>query len=78
MRQHAARLRWPQPERPSQPARPAGRTIPILILSGLDEPETRQNAFHTGATDFLAKPFKAADLLQRVSTLLAKTTPPAP
>lgn len=49
---------------------PDARNIPILVLSGLDETATRQNAINTGATDFLAKPFKADDLLLRVNKLL--------
>lgn len=50
---------------------PRARHVPILILTGLDEPETRQNALQQGATAFLAKPFKSDTFLQQVRTLLA-------
>jgi DNA-binding response OmpR family regulator len=49
---------------------PHGRTVPILVLTGLDEPAARQKALQHGASDFLAKPFKTDALLERIRTLL--------
>jgi CheY-like chemotaxis protein len=50
---------------------PRGRAVPILVLTGLDEPAARQKARQNGASDFLAKPFQTATLLQHVRALLA-------
>lgn len=50
---------------------PNARSVPILVLTGLNEPETRQKALQYGASDFLAKPYTAAVLLEHVRALLA-------
>lgn len=54
-------------------------TVRVLIVSGLDHPEANRPAFRpeefTGA--FVRKPFKADDLLTKVSTLLQKAVTPA-
>ena len=53
---------------------PATAGVPVLVLTALSFPEA-QEAAHTGADDFLTKPFALADLLAHVQQLLAR--PPA-
>ena len=47
----------------------AGR-IPIMVLTARNSPEDVQRAIQLGARDFLSKPFKDAQLLDRVARLL--------
>ncbi len=54
---------------------PHGRTVPILVLTGLDEPAARQKALQNGANDFLAKPFQNAVLFEHIRALLDKPKP---
>jgi DNA-binding response OmpR family regulator len=51
------------------------QTVPILILSALTTPVTRELSFTCGATAFLSKPVALADLLARVKELLSYPTP---
>lgn len=44
--------------------------IPIMIVTGYDEPEDRQAAKSAGANDFLARPFDPEDFLAHVRALL--------
>jgi two-component system, OmpR family, response regulator MtrA len=48
-------------------------SIPILILSALDEPSIVASVLDQGADDFLAKPFSSAVLLARLNKLLRRT-----
>ena len=43
--------------------------IPILILSGDSEPQSKVNALDSGADDYLTKPFNRAELLARIRAL---------
>jgi diguanylate cyclase (GGDEF)-like protein len=43
---------------------------PILMITGLDDPESVDRAFESGATDFVTKPIHWAVLRQRVKRLL--------
>lgn len=45
---------------------------PVIILSALGSPEDRVTGLHTGADDYLVKPFAFAELLARVRLLLRK------
>ena len=45
--------------------------IPVVFLGSLDEPEDRIRAFESGAVDYIAKPFHAAEVLARVETHMA-------
>jgi diguanylate cyclase (GGDEF)-like protein/PAS domain S-box-containing protein len=47
-------------------ALPGGRTVPILMATGLDDPESINRAFESGATDFVAKPVHPELLVYRV------------
>ncbi|MDT8369671.1 MAG: ATPase, T2SS/T4P/T4SS family [Longimicrobiales bacterium] len=42
------------------------RNIPIIFLTGLGSAEDRARAFAAGATDFVAKPFEVAELLDTI------------
>ncbi len=50
---------------------PEHRHVPILMLTGLESPEHRARALEAGVSDFLNKPFGAAELRMRVRSLLA-------
>jgi CheY-like chemotaxis protein len=49
---------------------PGGADIPILMLTAESDDESRQQAFATGVTDFMTKPYKIDVLLARVRCLL--------
>jgi DNA-binding response OmpR family regulator len=42
------------------------RTIPVIMFSGLDRPADHRKAFMVGGDDFLTKPVKMAELLEKV------------
>jgi DNA-binding response OmpR family regulator len=46
------------------------RTIPIIVLSAIDEESTVMEAFKLGADDFIAKPFNSQELTLRVKRFL--------
>ncbi len=41
------------------------RKMPVIIITGTDDEETRQTALNMGATDFITKPFDRIQLLAR-------------
>jgi diguanylate cyclase (GGDEF)-like protein len=45
---------------------PGGDAIPVLMLTGLDDTESIEEAFRRGATDFVTKPINWALLVQRI------------
>ncbi|MCA9217269.1 MAG: response regulator [Planctomycetales bacterium] len=52
---------------------PKLKFIPVLILTAVADPETKERALRLGATDFLSKPVDPADLRPRVrNALIAK------
>ena len=53
-------------------ASPKFQAIPVLILTARRSDWHAKLAMDTGASDYLRKPFKVRDLLNRVSTLLRK------
>ncbi|MBI5685031.1 MAG: response regulator [Verrucomicrobia bacterium] len=55
-------------------ATPATRHIPTLVVSSLSSTEMKVQGLHTGADDYLTKPFKPAELLARVEALLRRYT----
>lgn len=46
------------------------RTTPFIILSAINDADTKQEALELGATDFLAKPVEKSDLTLRVQNSL--------
>jgi len=51
---------------------PGTRTIPILIISALDDPESRARAADAGATAYYTKPFSPIALLKEIDRLGAE------
>src|SRR5262245_58896823 len=51
--------------------RPEWDALPVLMLTTEDQLEDRERALALGASDYLPKPFKPTQLLERVSSLLA-------
>ena len=44
--------------------------VPVLMLTGLDDPQSRLEGFETGADAYLTKPCRPTDLLKTVRLLL--------
>jgi CheY-like chemotaxis protein len=51
-------------------ADPALAAVPVVFLSALDEPGSRQRGFRCGGADFVTKPFEVEEVLTRVETQL--------
>lgn len=49
--------------------------LPILVLTGRQEPETRLRCLEMGADDFMQKPFSFAELRARCRALLRRRSP---
>lgn len=45
-------------------------TIPVIMFSGLDRPADQRHAFEVGSDDYLTKPVKMADLLDKIRAIL--------
>lgn len=50
--------------------RSQGETRPIIIVTARKDDQDKASAFHTGATDYVTKPFRFSDLLERIQTHL--------
>ena len=48
----------------------ASKGIPVIMLSGKDAPQQVENAKNEGADDFLPKPFRDDDLIEKVKNLI--------
>jgi CheY-like chemotaxis protein len=48
---------------------PATRWIPIVIITGQVESETKLHSWNLGADEFLAKPFRCAEVVTRCRSL---------
>jgi two-component system phosphate regulon response regulator OmpR len=48
----------------------AGKTLPIIILTALSEPEDRIKGLESGAKDYITKPFEPRELLLRINNLI--------
>ena len=46
-------------------------TVPILVISGVQQPEKIMNAFNLGASDFIAKPFQPREVVWRTRRFFA-------
>jgi DNA-binding response OmpR family regulator len=51
-------------------ALPGYASVPIIMLTGYADPRMRRSARRLGADDFIAKPFRPADLLARLAAHL--------
>lgn len=40
--------------------------VPVVIVSGRDDPTTQRRAYALGASDFISKPFDPAELVERI------------
>jgi len=45
------------------------RNLPIVVLSGADEPEEKQRALDAGASDYVTKPFNTQQISERIAAL---------
>ena len=59
-----------------QQLRDANINTPVLMLSGLDEPDSRIRGFDLGADDFLSKPFDKRELVARIEAIVRRTKGP--
>lgn len=58
--------------------RKSGKTMPVMILSGMAEVDDRVNGLRAGGDDYLCKPFALAEFLARIDVLLRRRPmPPA-
>ena len=48
---------------------PTTRTVPVVIISALDDADSRAKATHAGATAFYSKPFSPIALLREIESL---------
>jgi two-component system phosphate regulon response regulator OmpR len=53
-------------------------TVPILLLTAMNETENRIAGFECGADDYLPKPFEPRELVLRINAILRRVPPPAP
>jgi CheY-like chemotaxis protein len=52
-------------------ADPSTSNLPIIVISALDDKESRQRAEKLGATAYYAKPFRPLELLEHIGGLKA-------
>lgn len=53
---------------------PKTRNIRIIMLTALNDPKQRINAFSAGADDFIAKPFNPEELISRIGSKVRRVT----
>ena len=46
------------------------KKLPVIMLSGKDSPQLVENAKEAGVNDFLPKPFKDEELVEKVKALI--------
>jgi two-component system chemotaxis response regulator CheY len=54
--------------------RPEWQALPVLVLTTEGQDEDRDRALALGATDYMRKPFRPTELLDRVASMLDKAT----
>ncbi len=54
------------------------RQVPILLLTAMDELESRIAGFESGADDYLSKPFEPRELLLRIQAILRRASAASP
>ncbi|MEZ4295311.1 MAG: response regulator [Polyangiaceae bacterium] len=50
------------------------RTMPIFVISAMDEESARPRAMNAGATAFFSKPFRPLELLEDIQKLAQRAT----
>ena len=55
-------------------SKPATATLPIVVLTSMDDEDNTRSGFELGATDYVTKPFSIPQLAARVRACLARTT----
>jgi two-component system, OmpR family, copper resistance phosphate regulon response regulator CusR len=50
--------------------RSQGESLPVIIVSALNDDENRTTALKLGANDYVTKPFRFSDLLQKIKFYL--------
>ncbi|WP_216698899.1 response regulator, partial [Arthrobacter sp. H20] len=58
----------------SAPALPAGRTLPIIMLTALGTEDDRIHGLEAGADDYVTKPFSPRELVLRVKSVLRRSS----
>lgn len=53
-------------------AEPTTRSLPILIISAMDDPDSRKRVLGLGATEFYGKPFSPLSLLKGINEVAGK------
>ena len=51
---------------------PKFASIPIVIVSARDDPESKERAMKAGAKDYITKPFGAEELMQKIKELTSR------
>ena len=51
---------------------PAFSSVPVIFMTGLDSDETMLSSFKAGAVDYVQKPFRMDELLERIKAHLMK------
>lgn len=54
-------------------ADPTFSSIPIVIVTAMDDNESKETAYAAGANDYLTKPFRIDALAQAIDSLIGKT-----
>lgn len=47
-----------------------GQQVPVIILSALDKPADKLNAYKKGVVDYLVKPIESDELISRIEKVL--------
>jgi FixJ family two-component response regulator len=50
----------------------AGLRVPVIVITGHDEPRTRAQCLAAGATDYLCKPFNDDELLTAIDSAIVE------
>ena len=55
-------------------ADPKFSNIPIVIFTAMGDSDSKQSALSAGADEFLTKPFRVEDLMNRIRSLMEKSS----
>jgi DNA-binding response OmpR family regulator len=48
-----------------------GEVLPIIVVTAFSDEQSRASAIAAGATDYVTKPFRFSDLLEKIQTYLS-------